>query len=413
MRNAVRLTVALMIGAAMLTGIPASAATSDQASFARWTSSADFEAGTSVALSAGSGSMTLGEGTSKISYDDPRVSGGAKSYRTGTWTSPWQDTGFDARTLIPSWSIKTPGRTWAKIEVRVRDGSTIGSWDTVARYATGTSDIKRTSYTSQTDDLAKLATDTIIANSGASFTGWQARVQLMQSVTTTTKPTLFAVNGIAATYATRTTSTSATTMTSTKDLSVPMSSQMIHSGQHPQWGGGGEAWCSPTSTSMVMRHFGAGPTKSDYDWTRYAEGYVNHAARYTYDHRYEGTGNWPFNTAYSAGYALDSFVTRLGTLREAEAFIKAGIPLVASIAFDRGELTGAPISSSPGHLLVIRGFAADGRVIANDPAASKSSTVRRVYSRSQFEKAWLGGSGGVVYVIRPTSKALPADSAHW
>jgi hypothetical protein len=235
----------------------------------------------------------------------------------------------------------------------------------------------------------------------------------MQSVTTTAKPTLFAVNGIAATYATRATSTSATTMTATKDLSVPMSSQMTHSGQHPQWGGGGEAWCSPTSTSMVMRYFGAGPTPADYDWTRYAEGYINHAARYTYDYRYEGTGNWPFNTAYSAGYALDSFVTRLGSLREAEAFIKAGIPLVASIAFKSGELTGSPISSTPGHLLVIRGFAADGRVIANDPAASKNSTVRRVYSRSQFEKAWLGGSGGVVYVIRPTSTALPADSAHW
>ncbi|MDR7085977.1 hypothetical protein J2X11_000816 [Aeromicrobium panaciterrae] len=408
-----RLVLAAALCLSALAAAPASAAESDQASFARWTSSTDFAAGTSVALSAGSGSMTLGEETSTITYDDPRVTGGARSYRTGAWTSPWQDAGFDARTLIPSWSIKTPGRTWARIEVRVRSAATVGSWDTVARYATGTDDIKRTSYTSQTDDLAKLSTDTIIANSGKTFTGWQVRVHLMQSVTTTAKPTLFAVNGVAATYATRSTSTSATTMTSTKDLSVPMSSQMTHSGQHPQWGGGGEAWCSPTSTSMIMRYFGAGPTPADYDWTRFAEGYVNHAARYTYDYRYEGTGNWPFNTAYSAGYSLDSFVTRLTNLRDAEAFIKAGIPLVASIAFKSGELTGSPISSTPGHLLVIRGFAADGRVITNDPAASKNSTVRRVYSRSQFEKAWLGGSGGVVYVIRPTSRALPSDTARW
>ena len=104
---------------------------------------------------------------------------------------------------------------------------------------------------------------------------------------------------------------------------------------------------------------------------------------------------------------------RLSSLRDAEAFIKAGIPLVASIAYAKGALTGAPISSTPGHLLVITGFTKDGKVVANDPAASSSSSVRRVYSRSQFEKAWLGGSGGIVYVIRPPDKKLPADTARW
>lgn len=43
-----------------------------------------------------------------------------------------------------------------------------------------------------------------------------------------------------------------------------------------------------------------------------------------------------------------------------------------------------------------------------DPLVSK---VRRVYSRSQFEKACSGGSRGITYVIRPTSKKLPADTA--
>ena len=78
-----------------------------------------------------------------------------------------------------------------------------------------------------------------------------------------------------------------------------------------------------------------------------------------------------------------------------------------------GKLTGAPISSTPGHLLVITGFTTTRKVIAKDPAASSSSTVRRVYSRSQFEQAWLGGSGGIVYVIRPTSTKLPTDTARW
>ncbi|MEJ7635939.1 peptidase C39 family protein [Aeromicrobium sp.] len=413
MPSPIRLIVVAALGLALVPAATASAATTDKAAFARWTSTSDFAKGTSVGLAAKTDSVTLGTGTSVISYDDPRVAGGAKRYDRGLWTSPWQSTGFSARSLIPSWSIRTPAGTWAKVEVRVRSGSTIGSWDSVARYASATSHIKRTSYPTQADDLAKLSTDTILANSTKTFSGWQMRVQLMRHVTAETGPTLYAANGIAASYTARTVGTSSTSMTSGKELAVPQSSQMIHRGEYPQWGGGGEAWCSPTSTSMVMRYFGHGPKPADYAWTSYADGFVDHAARYTYDYAYEGTGNWPFNTAYAAEHSLDSFVTRLHTLRDAEAFIKAGIPLVASIAFSRGGLDGAPISSSPGHLLVIRGFTAAGNVIVNDPAAAKNSTVRRIYTRSQFERAWLRGSGGVVYVTRTTSRDLPSDTTRW
>ncbi|MCW2825151.1 MAG: hypothetical protein JWQ91_2068 [Aeromicrobium sp.] len=413
MRRSLPLLAATALLAAALPAVPASAA-SDPAAFARWTETTDFAKGDSYGLKAGSGRVALGAGTVVEKFDDPRVSGGAKSFDRGYWRSPWQKTGFAAKSLIPSWSIDTPGGTWARIDVRVRSGSTVGSWDTVGRWAKGSSSIQRTSYPAQTDDLAKLSTDTLVANAGKSFDQWQVRVMLFKPKGAATSPTLHAVNGIASSYVTRAASaTSATTMTATKDLAVPMSSQMIHKGEYAQWGGGGEAWCSPTSTSMVLRYYGKGPTKADYSWSKYAESWVDHAARYTFDHRYDGTGNWPFNTAYAAGYSLDTFVTRLDSLRDAEAFIKAGIPLVASVAFGKGELTGAPISSTPGHLLVVRGFSSTGKVIANDPAASKSSTVRRVYSRAQFEKAWLRGSGGVVYVIRPISKALPKDTARW
>jgi hypothetical protein len=297
--------------------------------------------------------------------------------------------------------------------VRVRNGTTTGSWDAIARYASGTGYIKRSSYSTQTDDLARLATDTVIANSGQTFTSWQVRVYLMRRVGADRSPTLQSVGAIAAAYTSRTVDVSPTTMTATTDLAVPRSSQMIHRGEYPQWGGGGEAWCSPTSTSMVMRYFGKGPTASAYAWSPYADSFIDHAARDTYDYTYEGTGNWPFNAAYASRYSLDTFVTRLRDLREAEAFIKAGIPLVASIAYSSGGLAGAPISSTPGHLVVIRGFTSDGRVIVNDPAAASNSTVRRIYSRAQFERAWLKGSGGVVYVIRPWSRAFPTDTPRW
>ena len=306
-----------------------------------------------------------------------------------------------------------PGGSWARVDVRVRNSTATGSWDALGRWALSVSRIVRSSNSSQTDDLAKVATDTVVANPGQTFDAWQVRVQLLRPHGSGDAPTLYAVNGTAAAYLTTSASTSTTTMTTSKELAVPKLSQMIHLGEFPQWGGGGEAWCSPTSTSMVMRYFGKGPTKANYSWSKYADSFVDHAARYTYDTRYDGTGNWPFNTAYAAHYSLDAFVTRLANLRDAEAFIRAGIPLVASIAFARGGLDGAPISSTPGHLLVITGFTKSGRVIANDPAADTNSSVRRIYSRAQFEKAWLGGSGGIVYVIHPTSRPLPAGSTRW
>ena len=70
--------------------------------------------------------------------------------------------------------------------------------------------------------------------------------------------------------------------------------------------------------------------------------WVDYAARKTYDAAYEGTGNWPFNTAYAAPLAGDAFVTRLRSLREAETFVAAGIPLVASVSWGAGRADRRP-----------------------------------------------------------------------
>ena len=153
---------------------------------------------------------------------------------------------------------------------------------------------------------------------------------------------------------------------------MPAYSQMTHSGHYPQWGGGGEAWCSPTSTAMVLGHYGLQPGPFTGSHAGHADPQVDHTARLVYDHRYGGTGNWAFNTAYASTLTTgDAYVTRLRNLREAEDYIVAGVPLV-----DLGGLRcaasspGAPISSSNGHLLVVVGFEADGDVVVNDPAGA-------------------------------------------
>jgi hypothetical protein len=195
-------------------------------------------------------------------------------------------------------------------------------------------------------------------------------------------------------------------------LDVPTYSQEVHVGHYPQWDNGGEAWCSPTSTSMVVAYWGAGPAAAETAWVDPpVDAQVDFTARNVFDYTYDGAGNWPFNTAYAATRGdLRGFVTRLRSLTEAESFIAAGIPLVVSVSFKKGELKGAGYGTN-GHLMVVVGFTAAGDVVVNDPAShlvASNDQVRVVYDREQFENVWVPHSGGIAYVIRPAGRALPS-----
>src|SRR5690606_38929758 len=69
-------------------------------------------------------------------------------------------------------------------------------------------------------------------------------------------------------------------------LDVPARSQMIYPG-------GGEVWCSPTSTSMVLGYWAAQLGRPEFEQT------PPEVAAGVYDSVYRGHGNWPFNTAYA------------------------------------------------------------------------------------------------------------------
>jgi hypothetical protein len=342
-----------------------------------------------------------------VRIDQPvgtRTYGGTR-YDVGRWVSPWQEPGFALTELVASWQAKTPGNSWVEVQVRGRNAQgRRSSWDTLARWAAGDQHVRRTSVGGQGDDLADVNVDTWQVPGGA--VAWQLRVSLMR--TGKARPRVRAVGAMASRLPdVDDVATSRRGVASGKNhvvLDVPGYSQMIHSGHYPSWGGGGQAWCSPTSLSMVLAHHDALPKPSSYSWvpSGHPQPWVDHGARMTYDHAYGGTGNWSFNAAY-AGSRLGSqgraYVTRLRSLRQAERFIARGVPLVASIAFGRDELDGAPISSTNGHLLVIVGFTRSGDVVVNDPAARRNKGVRRTYDRGQFEDAWLPASGGLVYVV--------------
>ena len=287
-----------------------------------------------------------------------------------------------------------------RVEVRARaaDGTT-GSWDTVADWSRTNRPVPRTTYSGQADDLGRVSVDTWYA--AGAVTSWQVRVTLMRPKGSSLRcqPRARRRRRVGRCLAPPDPTSKPGPGVGTV-LPVPAYSQMVHSGHYPQWGGGGEAWCSATSTAMVLGYYGISPTPTGIT-PGHVDAVVDHTAKMVYDHGYDGTGNWAFNTAYAATLvAGDSYVTRMRDLREAEDYIAAGVPLVVSIAFGRNQLTGAPISASNGHLLVIVGFEADGDVVVNDPAGATNAEVRRVYDRAQFERIWIAASGGTAYVIR-------------
>jgi hypothetical protein len=380
-------------------------------SMLRWTSR-NMPAGTYVATRPTERGIALAGNAKAVTYDDPYGPGGPRRYVRGRWYSPWVRPGFSYDELIASYNAKTPVGTFIEISVRGRSAAGLSSWDSLGRWASHDTAFHRMSLGAQRDDLGRVSVDTWIAK-GAGFHSWRLRVTLMRRTNTTKSPVVTMVGAMSSRLP-------ASMPTSTRgnrprvNLPVPRFSQELHVGHYPQWNGGGEAWCSPTSTSMVVSYFQRGPTPAQYAWVSHQnhQPWVDYAARGTYASGYDGTGDWPFNTAYAGRWKLDAFVTRLRSLREAEMLVRAGIPVVASIAFKSGQLDGAPIGSTAGHLVVIRGITARGRVIVNDPAAPRNSMVQRVYKRGQFENAWIDTTGGVAYIIHPKEVLLPRPSRH-
>jgi hypothetical protein len=325
-----------------------------------------------------------------------------------TWTSPVVTPGSAFTRLVASWNADAPDGTRVRIEAQATThrGET-SDWYTMAIWSPS----ERTSVNGQSDALGRVETDTLYSRD-APFASYALRVRLERDSLETPSPTVRLLTASVSDYSySGAAPTSAPLSNEAVELNVPPLSQEIHVRQYPQWGGGGEAWCSPTSTEMVVEYWGRGPSADDLTWVdpSYADPSVDFAARSTYDPAYRGTGNWPFNTAYAARYGLEAFVTQLRSLSEAEQFVRAGIPLVASIASRPGELDGFLFSGGTnGHLVVIVGFDDSGRPIVNDPAAWTDATVRRAYDRAQFERVWLRGSGGTVYVIHPPDVPLPA-----
>jgi len=363
-------------------------------------------------------------------YVDPHTVAGARDHAWAAWVSPAVTPGHPFTSLVPSWNATTPGDSWLEIEARVSgDGVRWTRWFTLGRWATSADAVAPTSVPGQACAEGAVDTDELLARDGVTWSTYQLRLGLHRGPSSEAVPTVTLAAavvahpgehrvrgvGVSAPRQAQDTASSTGRGRPAVELAVPAYSQQLHGGDHPGLGAGGASWCSPTSTAMVLASWGRGPSEGEL--AGLAPGVpdraVVHAARCVFDHAFDGAGNWSFNTAYAARYGVEAFVTRLRSLDEAALFVDAGIPLVASVSFRSEELDGAGYDTS-GHLLTLVGFDAAGDVVCNDPASHRlpsNDEVRVVYDRKQLEKAWLDGSGGLVYVIRPVDVPLPAHPA--
>jgi hypothetical protein len=408
----------------------------EQITYQDWSGYGDWRGGThrgTVAIPGVRTGITLSKPVGTTEYADPHT-GITKTWQYGTWTSPVTRVGFDASELIASWNAETPAGTWIQIELQgTYNTGNQTPWYVMGRWASGDQDIRRTSVDGQGDQLSSIWTDTFSIDdvtAGVMLRAYQLRLTLYRAPGQWRSPLVRMLGAMSSYVPDRyTVAPSAGHIAWGRELAVPRYSQNVHAGHYPEYDGGGEAWCSPTSTEMTVEYWGQKPSTRDTAWVdpTYPDPTVNHAARSVYDYTYDGAGNWPFNTAYAASFpALDARVTRLHSLDEVERFIKAGIPVVTSQSFLASELDGANYSTA-GHLFVVVGFTAEGDVIVNDPATASDDVVRNVYKRAQFEQVWLrtkrinasggvsGGSGGVAYLIKPWWKPWPkvAGSTNW
>lgn len=169
---------------------------------------------------------------------------------------------------------------------------------------------------------------------------------------------------------------------------------------------GGNVWCSPTSTAMILNHWAKVLSRPELARD------VPAVVKGVYDRNWKGTGNWPFNTAFAGALpGMRAYVTRFDDLRELEDWIAAGYPVALSISYDLLKNNG---KQNSGHLVVCRGFTEKGEVVLNDPGRHlKVGETYQIHSRERVLAAW-EHSHKAVYLIYPENQPPPFDTlGHW
>lgn len=146
--------------------------------------------------------------------------------------------------------------------------------------------------------------------------------------------------------------------------------------------------CSPTSVAMVLGYWGRPATAAAVAADAF------HPATDQY-------GVWPAAIRAAAARGVAGYLLRFPDWPAAAWCLTRGLPIIASIRYAAGELGGAAIEATTGHLVVLTGYEA-GMVLVNDPAAPTREAVPRRYRRDDLTRAWLERRGVGYVLFDPT-----------
>ena len=150
--------------------------------------------------------------------------------------------------------------------------------------------------------------------------------------------------------------------------------------------------CSPTALQMALSKFEHHPS-----WAA--------TVGACYDPISKAYGSWPLAIRWAGEHGVVGAVEVFEHWTDALALLQQKIPLVCSIRFATGELNNAPLTQTPGHLVLLYGVD-DNEVLVMDPAAEDHPEVERRYALEEFINAWLSRRGAA-YVLAAQSSSGP------
>ena len=378
------------------------------------------------------GSLRGRRSTRRTPTRSPNYSGdgvdGSGPYVSGTWTSGVTNLSFAFNELVASWNATTPAGSWIQVEVQPQiDDGHWAKWYILGRWSSERLDLPP-HLGRRSGRRGRLRLDRHLLREGPPGDRVPPAGDALPAAAHGASPTLSRLSAIALEPdEPEERLPEPTTMTGTAvDLGVPQYSQEIHHGEYPQYDNGGEAWCSPTSTSMVVAYWSqktGHELQPDPGRVLVGDGGAAVAAAPGSVGRLHRPRGLRLPLQRRRQLAVQRRVRRLarpGRRRDRSCTTcarrsRSSRPASRSSPRSRGSRTSstAAIKSTNGHLLVIEGFTADGtKVIVNDPASTDDSAVKHFYDREQFERAWIPASGGIVYVIRPVGWTTPSLTAN-
>jgi|GEM_PF-1215765 len=289
----------------------------------------------------------------------------------GSFEGPVWKVGERVDRVVPFWNTKTGSNARAEIYARLlRNGQPICGWILVSTWSRGERGKRDSGTTEVTLSQDTLETKTPIE-------GVQLKVVL---------------SGSGAILEALGASAFASDVPPKMDVDGPGSEMKIPVGYRSQRSANpaiSSRVCGPTSLSMALQFHGV-----DLSIDRVAELAKDPGGPITY-------GNWAYLAATAAELGLATQVTVLPGISALIQELSQGNPVIIPIRFEAGQLTGAPISRTSGHLILVRGYDAEGNLFVNDPAGHNAGDGQIRYKRDQIARVW---RHGVAIFIRPGAR---------